>query len=67
MEQSTVDEIFTMLESWLRLDQPLSRELAVNILQGTLETYSKNVKLGIGSPSNFTPGPYMIGACVARD
>lgn len=36
MEQSTVDEIFTMLESWLRLDQPLSRELAVNILQVSL-------------------------------
>jgi len=66
MEQSTVDEIFTMLETWLRLDQALSRELSVSILQGALEVYSKNVKIGVGSPSNFTPGPYMIGAMVAR-
>ena len=66
MEQSTVDEIFTMLETWLRLDQPLSRELSVNILQRALEVYSKNIKLGVGSPTNFTPGPYMIGAMVAR-
>ncbi|XP_023324699.1 maestro heat-like repeat-containing protein family member 1 [Eurytemora carolleeae] len=66
MEQSTVDEIFTMLETWLRLDQPLSRELSVNILQGALDVYAKNVKLGVGSPTNFTPGPYMIGAMVAR-
>ena len=29
MEQSTIDEIFTMLETWLRLDQPLSRQDAV--------------------------------------
>ena len=35
-------------------------------VQGALETYSKNVKLGVGGPTNFTPGPYMIGACVAR-
>jgi len=66
MEQSTVDEIFTMLEPWLKLDQALSRELSVNILLGALETYCKNVKLGIESPTNFTPGPYMIGAMVPR-
>jgi len=66
MEQSTIDEIFTMLETWLRLDQSLSRELSVTILRGALEVYSKNVRLGVGSPSNFTPGPYMIGAIVAR-
>lgn len=66
MEQSTVDEIFTMLEPWLKLDQALSRELSVNILLGALETYCKNVKLGIASPTNFTPGPYMIGAMVPR-
>jgi len=66
MEQSTVDEIFTMLETWLRLDQPMSRELSVNILQGALQVYSKNMKLAVGSPTNFTPGPYMIGAMVTR-
>ena len=42
------------------------RELSVTILRGALEVYSKNVRLGVGSPSNFTPGPYMIGAIVAR-
>merc|ERR1719193_1910336 len=55
-----------MLETWLRLDQPLSRELSVNILQGALNVYSKHMRLGVGSPTNFTPGPYMIGAMVAR-
>ena len=66
MEQSTVDEIFTMLEPWLRLEQDLARELSVNILLRALETYLKGVKLGVNSPSNFTPGPYMIGAMVPR-
>ena len=66
MEQSTVDEIFTMLEPWLRLEQDLARQLSVNILLRALETYLKGVKLGVNSPSNFTPGPYMIGAMVAR-
>jgi len=66
MEQSTLDEIFTMLEPWLKLDQDLSRELSVNIFQGALDTYVKGVRLGVNSPTNFTPGPYMIGAMVPR-
>jgi len=66
MEQSTVDEIFTMLESWLKLEQDLARELSVNILLRALETYIRGVKLGVNSPSNFTPGPYMIGAMIPR-
>ena len=66
MEPSTLDEIFTMLEPWLKLDQDLSRELSVNILHRGLETYVAGVKLGVNSPSNFTPGPYMIGAVVPR-
>ena len=66
MEQSTVDEIFTMLEPWLRLEQDLARELSVTILLRALEHYLKGVKLGVSSPSNFTPGPYMIGAMTAR-
>ena len=56
MEPSTLDEIFTMLEPWLKLDQDFSRELSVSIFHGGLETYVKGVKLGINSPSNFTPG-----------
>ena len=66
MEPSTLDEIFTMLEPWLKLDQDLSRELSVSIFRGALETYVKGVKLGVNSPSNFTPGPYMIGAMIPR-
>eukprot|EP00092_Neocalanus_flemingeri_P105615 GFUD01135406.1.p1 GENE.GFUD01135406.1~~GFUD01135406.1.p1 ORF type:complete len:827 (+),score=184.53 GFUD01135406.1:272-2482(+) len=66
MEQSTLDEIFTMLEPWLKLDQDLSRELSVNIFQGALKAYVKGVKLSVNSPSNFTPGPYMIGAMIPR-
>ena len=66
MEPSTLDEIFTMLEPWLKLDQDLSRELSVSIMHGALETYVKGVRLGVNSPSNFTPGPYMIGAIIPR-
>ena len=66
MAPSTLDEIFTMLEPWLKLDQDLSRELSVNIFRSALETYVKGVKLGVNSPSNFTPGPYMIGAMIPR-
>ena len=66
MEQSTVDEIFTMLEPWLGLEQDLARQLAVSVLLRALETYLRGVRLGVNSPSNFTPGPYMIGAMVAR-
>ena len=66
MEPSTLDEIFTMLEPWLKLDQDLSRELSVNILHRALDTYVTGVKLGVNSPSNFTPGPYMIGSVVPR-
>ena len=65
MEQSTLDKIFTMFETWLKLDQDLSRELSVNIFQGALDTYVKG-ELGMNSPSNFTPGPYMIGAMIPR-
>merc|ERR1719419_501723 len=66
MEPSTLDEIFTMLEPWLKLDQDLSREISVNIFYSALDTYIKNIKLGVNSPSNFTPGPYMIGAIIPR-
>ena len=66
MEQSTLDEIFTMLEPWLKLDQDLSRELSVNIFQGALDTYVKGVRLGVNSKNNFTPGLYMMGAMVPR-
>jgi hypothetical protein len=53
MEQSTLDKIFTMFETWLKLDQDLSRELSVNIFQGALDTYVKG-ELGMNSPSNFS-------------
>ena len=33
MEQSTLDKIFTMFETWLKLDQDLSREPPFSILQ----------------------------------
>jgi hypothetical protein len=49
-----------------RLDQPLSRELSVSVLLEALKVYVKHVRLGVGAPTNFTPGPYMIGAMVPR-
>ena len=52
----------SQLTSWLRPDQDFSLELLVSILQGALNTYTKGVKLGVNFPSNFTSGPYIIGA-----
>ena len=43
MEQSTLDEIFTLLEPWLRRDCPAAREMSITILHSCLETYLQNV------------------------
>ena len=43
MEQSTLDEIFTLLEPWLRRDCPAAREMSITILHSCLDTYLQNV------------------------
>jgi hypothetical protein len=66
MEQSTLDEIFTLLEMWLRKECAVAREMAINILRTCLETYLQNVEFKVGTPTSFSPGPYIIGAVVPR-
>ena len=36
-QPSTLDEIFTLLEPWLRLEQELSRQLSTQVLQVNIE------------------------------
>ena len=66
MKFSAILFVYFTIDSFMKLDQDLSRELSVNILHQALETYVAGVKLGVNSPSNFTPGPYMIGSVVPR-
>ena len=46
MEQSTLDEIFTTLETWLKFDKYLSGDLLVNIFQGALRNLREGGKTG---------------------
>ena len=66
MEQSTLDEIFTLLEPWLKKEYPLSREMACKILCLALHTFVENVAFEVGSPTSFAPGPYVIGSLIPR-
>ena len=43
MEQSTLDEIFTLLEPWLKRDCPVARQMSITILHSCLDTYLENV------------------------
>ncbi|QQP50569.1 Maestro heatlike repeat family member 1 [Caligus rogercresseyi] len=56
MEQSTLDELFTRLEDYLRREH-----------EPSLITYLDNVTFRIGAPTTFAPGPYMIGSLVPRN
>ncbi len=64
LQQSTLDEIFTLLEPWIKREQSFSREMAVSVLQGCLRSFVKGMSLGVGEPSDFSPGPYFIGGVV---
>ena len=73
LRQSTLDEIFTLLEPYLKLSEILSREMAIKLLHATLRTFNeKRFSIGIGQeiaedePSHFSPGPYIIGSLVPR-
>lgn len=66
MEQSTLDEIFTLLEPWLRRDCPAARQMSITILHSCLETYLEKVDFKVGNPTSFAPGPYIIGSVIPR-
>jgi hypothetical protein len=42
LKQCTVDEIFTLLEPYLKLPEATAREMAVMILQTALKTFLKS-------------------------
>ncbi|CAB4065461.1 unnamed protein product [Lepeophtheirus salmonis] len=66
MEQSTLDELFTRLEDYLKRENDLARDLGSSLLYSAVNTYLDNVTFRIGAPSTFAPGPYMIGSLVPR-
>eukprot|EP00094_Tigriopus_californicus_P000040 TCALIF_00040-PA protein Name:"Similar to CDC45 Cell division control protein 45 homolog (Homo sapiens)" AED:0.07 eAED:0.08 QI:0/0.16/0/0.85/1/1/7/0/2542 len=66
LEQSTLDEIFTLLEPWLQKDSSLAKEMAIIVLEKSLRTFLELVQFKVGSPSSFAPGPYIVGSIVPR-
>ena len=75
--QSTLDEIFTLLEPYLKLSEKLSREMSVTLLHATLRTFcqSHDLKkeededdssLCSSKRRSFSPGPYIIGSLIPR-
>ena len=41
LRQSTLDEIFTLLEPYLKLSEVLSREMSITLLHATLKTFNE--------------------------
>ena len=82
LRQSTLDEIFTLVEPYLKLSDPLSREMAVTILNTTVEVFldkypfameatnqDENIENDDEAPpkeTSFAPGPYILGCLVPR-
>ena len=72
--QSTLDEIFTLLEPYLKLSEKLSREMSVTLLHATLRTFCQSHDLkkeedddSLSSKrKSFSPGPYIIGSLIPR-
>ena len=50
LKQSTLDEIFTLIEPYLKLPEPISREMGVSILNTSLKTFLQNFDFRV-SPS----------------
>ena len=73
LRQSTLDEIFTLLEPYLKLPEVLSREMAITILHATLKAFNEK-RFAVEfyqqedqeEPNHFAPGPYIIGSLVPR-
>ena len=81
LKQSTLDEIFTLLEPYLKLPEKLAREMAITILHATLKTFLENRfplenhllnessssdSTTISTALAFSPGPYIMGSLVPR-
>ena len=72
LEESTLDEVFTLLEPHLKQAKVQGREMAVQTLRTTLKTFMVNYDFaGLrdsdgGDSSSFKPAPYIIGSLVPR-
>ena len=73
LEESTLDEVFTLLEPHLKQTKVQGREMAVQTLRTTLKTFMVNYDFagGLrdsdgGDASSFKPAPYIIGSLVPR-
>jgi hypothetical protein len=53
LKQSTVDEIFTLIEPYLKLPESISREMAVVILHTSLKTFLQKYDFQVGSHPCF--------------
>ena len=65
LRQSTLDEIFTLLEPYLKLTEVASREMSMSLLFATLKTFRESAERPEDEGS-FSPGPYIIGGLVPR-
>ena len=66
LEQSTLDEIFTLLEPHIKLADANGRDMAVRVLQTTLRTFLDNYPFDSDGQRAFSPGPYVAGCLVPR-
>ena len=55
LEQSTLDEVFTLLEPHMKQERTVGREMAVQTLRTTLKTFMDNYQFSLGKGSFFTP------------
>ena len=54
LEQSTLDEVFTLLEPHMKQERTVGREMAVQTLRTTLKTFMDNYQFSLGKGSFFT-------------
>ena len=82
LQQSTLDEIFTLVEPYLKLGDPFPREMAVTILSKAVHVFLEKYPFKVASDNNdklitgesslvicetsFAPGPYIAGCLVPR-
>lgn len=67
LRQSTLDEIFTLIEPYLKLAEKASRQMAMTVLHATLKTFLSEQKAEIEAGEEaFAPGPYIMASLVPR-
>ncbi|KAG5897176.1 hypothetical protein JTB14_022538 [Gonioctena quinquepunctata] len=63
---ATLDEIITLLESWLGKKKPEQRLPAVETLRLVLQVYLENMKFAYESPTSFGQTGYLLAKVVPR-